>query len=112
LSAEYKVAMVAEYDALAHGPPERGALLRREGLYSSHISEWRRQRDAGGRDGLAKPRRAKQTAEQRELARLRARNAQLEADLERTKLALEITGKARALLGGLAESAATDRPST
>lgn len=104
---------MAEYDALAHGSPERGALLRREGLYSSHISEWRRQRDAGAQDGLAtKPRRPERTAEQRELARLRKRNAQLEGELERTKLALDITGKAHALLAQLSESADSDGPST
>lgn len=104
---------MAEYDALAHGSSERGALLRREGLYSSHISEWRRQRDAGAQEGLAaKPRRAERTAEQRELARLRKRNAQLEGELERTKLALDITGKAHALLAQLSESADTDGPST
>jgi hypothetical protein len=38
-TAEYKAAMVAEYDALPHGSLERGALLRREGLYSSRISD-------------------------------------------------------------------------
>ncbi|BBX97796.1 hypothetical protein [Mycobacterium lacus] len=43
---EYKAAIVAEYDALTE-PGARGALLRREGLYSSHIVEWRRARDAG-----------------------------------------------------------------
>jgi hypothetical protein len=45
-TAEYKLAMVAEYDA-ATEPGAKGALLRREGLYSSHIIEWRRARDAG-----------------------------------------------------------------
>jgi transposase len=45
-TAEYKLAIVAEYDALTE-PGARGALLRREGLYHSHIIEWRRARDAG-----------------------------------------------------------------
>lgn len=50
-SAAYKARIVDEYDQLATGR-ERGALLRREGLYSSHISEWRKLRDAGATDGL------------------------------------------------------------
>src|SRR5919107_3884905 len=55
-TAEYKLAMVAEYDA-ATEPGAKGALLRREGLYSSHIIEWRRARGAGALAGVAgKPR--------------------------------------------------------
>ncbi len=44
-TAQYKLDVVAEYDAAAAG--EKGAVLRREGLYSSHVIEWRRPRDAG-----------------------------------------------------------------
>jgi hypothetical protein len=107
--------MLDRYDAIEKGSPERGALLRREGLYSSHIAEWRKQRDAGAAQGLA-PRssagkRAK-TPEEKELATLRRRTAALEAELERTRLALEITGKAHALLELLSESADTDPRST
>ena len=86
------------------GSTERGALLRREGLYSSHIAEWRKARDAGARDGLAPKGKPKRSAEQIELEKLRRRTAQLEAELDRTKLALEITGKAHALLEMLSES--------
>ena len=43
-TAEYKARILAEYDAAEHG--QRGAILRREGLYSSHLIEWRRARDA------------------------------------------------------------------
>ena len=60
-TAEYKALILDEYDALRHGSEERGALLRREGLYTSHIAEWRKARDTGARDGLAakpKPRRS------------------------------------------------------
>src|SRR2546423_6840228 len=53
-TAEYKLAMIVEYDA-ASEPGAKGALLRREGLYSSHIVEWRRARDAGALAGLAPP---------------------------------------------------------
>src|SRR4249920_4190842 len=62
-TAQYKLDVVAEYDAAATG--EKGAVLRREGLYSSHVVEWRRARDAGtlrrppgtGGTGSARPRR-------------------------------------------------------
>ena len=50
-SAEYKLKIVAKYEAAE--PGEKGALLRREGLYSSHVVEWRRARDAGALHGLA-----------------------------------------------------------
>ena len=48
-TAQYKLDVVAEYDAAATG--EKGAVLRREGLYSSHVIEWRRARDAGALAG-------------------------------------------------------------
>ena len=108
-TAEYKNRIVDEYDALPKGGSERGALLRREALYSSHISEWRNQRDrAADRPGT----RARRSGEQVELDKLRKRNAKLEAELARTRLALEITGKAHALLEMLSESADTDKYST
>jgi transposase len=106
-SAEYKAGILAEYDALPAGG--RGALLRREGLYSSHITEWRKARDTAALGGLeTKTRGAKRSPEQLELERLRKKNARLEAELERTRLALEITGKAHALLEMLSESADTE----
>lgn len=111
-TAEYKAAILDEYDQLPVGSPERGALLRREGLYSSHIAEWRKQRDAAALEGLSpKPRQRRKTPEQVELEKLRHRNAQLEAELAKTRLALDITGKAHALLELLSESADSDKPS-
>jgi len=108
-TAEYKARMLADYDALPSGSPDRGALLRREGLYSSHIAEWRKARDAAGMDALSpKGRPAKRSPEKVELAKLRAKNTRLEAELARTRLALEITGKAHALLELLSESADTE----
>jgi transposase-like protein len=108
-NAEYKARILAEYDAIAAGSPERGALLRREGLYTSHIAEWRKARDTAGLDALApKGRPAKRSAEQVELEKLRRRTSRLEAELARTRLALEITGKAHALLEMLSESADTE----
>jgi len=110
-TAEYKERILAEYDTLAVGSPERGAILRREGLYSSHLAEWRKARDAAGRQALTPKTRPRRSAEQVELERLRAKNNQLEAELERTKTALEITGKVHALLEQLSESADTDKRS-
>lgn len=106
--ADVKARVLAEYDALPLGSPERGALLRREGLYTSHIAEWRRARDAGARQALQPKTKAKRTAESIELERLRRRNERLETELARTRLALEITGKAHALLEMLSESAAPE----
>jgi transposase-like protein len=104
-SPEYKLAILAEYDRLTE-PGDKGALLRREGLYTSHIVEWRRAREAGALAGLAGQGRArKRTPEQVELERVRRRNQRLEAELARTRAALEIMGKAHALLEQLSESA-------
>src|SRR3712207_514098 len=81
-TAAYKAEILGRYAESTKGSPEWGALLRREGLYSLHVAEWRRQRDAGGQAGLA-PRsiagkRAK-SPEQKELDRLRRRNETLES---------------------------------
>ena len=107
-TAEYKARILDEYDALPVGSSERGALLRREGLYSSHVAEWRKARDVGARDALAPRAKAKRSPEQVELERLRRRNERLETELARTRLALEITGKAHALLELLSESGDAD----
>ena len=103
-TAEFKLQFLAEYEAAE--PGERGALLRREGLYSSHLVEWRRARDAGALAGLeVRPRSTKRTPEQVENERLRARAERAEAELAKAKAALDIVGKAHALLGLLSESA-------
>jgi transposase len=111
-TAEYKLAILGEYDA-ATGPGTKGALLRREGLYSSHLVEWRRARDAGALTGLAgQPRPVKRTPEQVELAALRRRNERLARDLAKNRAALSIMGKAHELLELLSESSDTERGST
>jgi transposase len=109
-SAEYKLAVLDEYERLTD-PGAKGALLRREGLYSSHIVEWRRARDVGALKELApKPRPVTRSAEQLENERLRRRNERLESELAKHKLALEIQGKASELLERLlAESDETNR---
>lgn len=108
--AAYKLAILAEYERLTD-PGAKGALLRREGLYSSHLVEWRRARDAGALRELGpKARPAKRTAEQLELDRARRRIERLEDDLAKHRLALEIQGKASELLERLlAESNETNR---
>ena len=113
-SPDYKLRILAEYEAAPNG--EKGAVLRREGLYSSHVIEWARARDAGildgGAAGLEKlsRKRSGRSAEAVELERLRARNAKLEADLRKTRTALDIMGKAHALLEQLSESAEDPDP--
>ena len=111
-SPEYKLRILAEYEAAANG--EKGAVLRREGLYSSHVIEWARARDAGAWEGVSDSRRSekrpKRSGETAELERLRARNAKLESELARTRTALDIMGKAHALLEQLSESADEKNP--
>lgn len=107
-SAEYKAEIVAEYDSHPKGSEERGAILRREGLYTSHISEWRKQAAAGAREGLARKSNKQRTAAQVEVDRLRRQNERLAWELKRTQTALEITGKVHALLEQLSESADTE----
>jgi transposase len=113
-TAQYKLAMVAEYDRLPAG--EKGALLRREGLYSSHIIEWRRARDAGTLAGPAStpaaPAKRATSVEQTEIERLRRQNERLAADLARNKAALEIMGKTHAFLQLLSENADHDPKSS
>jgi transposase len=77
---------LAEYDAADRDG--KGALLRREAIYTSHISEWRKARDRGT---LHAPARRRKSAEQVELERLRERTERHGAELAKTKLALDIT---------------------
>ena len=70
-TAEYKARMLAEYDALPVGSDERGALLRREGLYTSHLPEWRKARDAGAREALEPKAKGRRSPEQVEVDKLR-----------------------------------------
>ena len=107
-TAKYKLDILTEYDA--GNPAERGVLLRREGLYSSHLSEWRKARDSGALAGLTPPasRSGATTAQDKETAKLRARAERAERELAKTRAALEIVGKAHALLEMLSESADTE----
>jgi transposase-like protein len=89
-SAAYKRKIVAEADACTK-PGEIGALLRREGLYSSHLSNWRRQLAAGT---LGKPQRGRPAEPlAAENAQLRQENERLRRELEKTQLIVEAQKK-------------------
>ena len=105
-TAKYKRDILAEYEAADRG--ERGAILRREGLYSSHIVEWRKAADAGARSGLTP---ATKDRRDREIEQLRTRAEKAEAELTKTRAALDLVGKAHALLETLSESAEPPRRS-
>ena len=99
-SAAYKASILEQYEKLTD-PGEKGALLRREGLYSSHIVDWRRARDAGALGATPRAKGAKKGSEQAEIERLKKKNERLEAQLRKHQQALEIQGKASELLSRL-----------
>ena len=100
-TATYKLAILEEYEATTD-PGAKGALLRREGLYSSHLVEWRRAREVGALAELTpKVRRSKRSTAEAEIARLRRRNERLEDQLAKHRQAIEIQGKASELLSRL-----------
>jgi transposase len=109
-TAEYKLRVLEEYEN-AESPRERAALLRREGIYSSSISEWRRARDAAAQEAIpeSRPGRPARNAAETENERLRRENEKLAKELARTKAALEVVGKAHALLELLSESADSEK---
>jgi len=97
-TAAYKLATLDEYEA-APDDGAKGAILRREGLYSSHITEWRRARDAGALAGLAPKSRPRATSPG-------------QVELAKARLVIDIQGKASELLGRLlAESDEDQRQS-
>ena len=111
-TSAYKARIVEEYYSLTEFGA-RGALLRREGLYQSHLEKWRRARDRGALDSSPKSSTAapgKPAVESAADRRLRAENARLTAELAKTKAVLEIVGKAHALLEILSESAEKEPP--
>ncbi len=104
-SARYKAGILAEYESLDR--EGKGALLRREGLYSSLISLWRKQRDRGGLKALAQPTgRPPADPVERENQFLRRRVAKLEGELDKAQRVIEIQGKLSALLEQLATDSA------
>ncbi len=99
-TAAYKLGILAEADGCS-APGQLGALLRREGLYSSHLTEWRRQRAQGMLAALAPQRRGRPGASSPtvELARLRLENERLTRQLAAAEAIIEIQKKVSALLG-------------
>ena len=98
-SAEYKLRIVEEA-ARATEPGDIGSLLRREGLYSSHLTEWRRLHRAGALQALARPRgRPRPNPLAAEVERLTRRTVRLEADLARAHRIIEIQSEVSELLG-------------
>jgi transposase-like protein len=106
-TAQYKLDVLAAYDAAAQG--EKGAILRREGLYSSHIVEWRRARDGGALTGLAGRSRGRPAADPRDaqITRLQKENQQLGQELAKARFVVEVQSKLQALLETLSEGADT-----
>jgi transposase-like protein len=93
-SAAYKLRILEEADRCS-GPGQIGSLLRREGLYSSHLTEWRRARREGTLGALSRkrgPKRRRSEAQQ-ELERLRRENARLRAELDRAKTIIDVQKK-------------------
>ncbi|MFL6221898.1 MAG: IS3 family transposase, partial [Actinomycetes bacterium] len=90
-SARYKAQILEEYEGLDKAG--KGALLRREGLYTSLISEWRKQRDRGALQALAKPA-GRQPADPRDqqVARLRKENQRLAGELAKARKVIEVQG--------------------
>jgi len=105
-TAEYKAQILAEYDAAETG--ERGTILRREALYSSHIAEWRKAAAAGATTALGPKTKDRRD---REIEQLRTRAEKAESELARTQAALDLVGKAHALLETLSESKGLPRRS-
>jgi transposase-like protein len=97
-TASYKLRIVQEADACSE-PGEVGALLRREGLYSSHLTKWRKQREQGALAELGRPRGRKPADRRdREIAELRVRAERAEGELEKARRVIAIQGNVSALL--------------
>ena len=98
-TAKYKLQILEEVDQCDQ-PGQIGALLRREGLYSSHLTSWRRQRAAGQLQGLRpKKRGRKPNPQAAELAQLRRENERLKARLEQAETIIEVQKKLSQMLG-------------
>lgn len=111
-TAAYKLRILEEADACS-APGQLGALLRREGLYSSHLSEWRRLRARGTFAALAPQRRGRPTTPlaSAELTRLRQENEQLSRQLAAAEAIIEIQKKVSSLLALIPPSENTGRKS-
>ena len=112
-TAEYKARILAEADACTQ-PGEVGELLRREGLYTSHLTYWRKQRKDGALRELGMPRGRKPVDRRdQEIAALKRKLERSEAELAKMKRVVEIQGNLSALLdemlGADSASGSTER---
>jgi len=100
-TAEFKLGILHEADGCSR-PGEVGALLRREGLYTSHLTYWRKQRDAGALQALDRPR-GRRPSDPRDarIAGLERRAERAEAELAKARKVIEVQGNVSALLGEL-----------
>jgi transposase len=100
-TVEYKARILAEADACTE-PGALGELLRREGLYSSHLATWRRQRDEGALAGLTPKRRGRQAKAKNplseEVARLQRENQRLKEQLRQAELIIDVQKKVSEML--------------
>ncbi len=110
-TAQYKQDVLAAYEAAANG--EKGAILRREGLYSSLITEWRRARDASAPAAPARaPGRPAADPRDAQIARLQKEKAKLEQELAKARFVVDVQAKLHVLLETLSESEGTEPRST
>ena len=109
-TAEYKLRILRELDG-SQGSGETGALLRREGLYSSHLTSWRRQRARGELDGLAPQKRGPKPDPQAvELSRLERENERLRERLRQAELIIDVQKKVAQMLGAPIEATKPEEP--
>ncbi len=110
-TAAEKLRILREVDA-CQGTGEIGALLRREGIYSSYLTTWRRQREAGELDGLAPQKRGpKPNPQALELAKLRRENERLQERLRQAELIISVQKKVAQMFGETLETPDLDNPS-
>lgn len=110
-TAAEKLRILREVEA-CRGSGEIGALLRREGIYSSYLTTWRKQRALGELDGLSPHKRGpKPNPEAIELAKLRREHERLQERMRRAELIIDVQKKVARMLGETIESPELDDPS-
>ena len=108
-TAKYKLRIVREAEACTK-PGQIGSLLRREGLYSSYLSTWRRQQEEGQLQALSAKKRGRkgQDPSAEELAQLQGENERLRARLEQAEMIIDVQKKLSQLLGLTMDTAESD----